>query len=102
MVSNPDGTACSQSQHVRQYEISCFAQLAFNNDLFISLGAFCESPGKPWDGRPCTFNTSTCGGAAQVTPVSFFRIFTLFFFAPFRIAMDVDPGFEFLISNPIS
>ncbi|GJJ12006.1 hypothetical protein Clacol_006244 [Clathrus columnatus] len=30
-----------------------------------TLGAFCESPGQPWDGQPCTFNTSTCGGTAQ-------------------------------------
>src|SRR5882762_1776836 len=29
------------------------------------LGAFCESPGQPWDGMPCDFNSSTCGGAAQ-------------------------------------
>lgn len=30
-----------------------------------SLGAFCESPGKPWDGQPCSFNTSTCGDSVQ-------------------------------------
>lgn len=40
MVSNPDGTTCSQSQHVRQYEISCFAQFAFNNDLLSALVHF--------------------------------------------------------------
>src|SRR5258706_6585266 len=30
-----------------------------------SLGAFCESPGKPWDGQPCSFNSSTCGSFVQ-------------------------------------
>ncbi|KAJ8515814.1 hypothetical protein ONZ45_g6805 [Pleurotus djamor] len=30
-----------------------------------TLGAFCESPGKPYDGQPCDFETSTCGGTAQ-------------------------------------
>ncbi|KAH9965463.1 Neutral/alkaline nonlysosomal ceramidase [Russula dissimulans] len=30
-----------------------------------TLGAFCESPGKPYDGQPCEFETSTCGGTAQ-------------------------------------
>ncbi len=35
------------------------------NTFFESLGAFCESPGKPWDGQPCDFNSSTCGGTAQ-------------------------------------
>jgi len=31
----------------------------------FSLGAFCESPGKPWHGQPCSFNSSTCGGFVQ-------------------------------------
>ncbi|KAI0250039.1 Neutral/alkaline nonlysosomal ceramidase [Lactifluus subvellereus] len=30
-----------------------------------TLDAFCESPGKPWDGKPCDFNSSTCGGTAK-------------------------------------
>ncbi|KAF7351861.1 hypothetical protein MVEN_01147500 [Mycena venus] len=30
-----------------------------------TLGAFCESPGKPYDGLPCVANSSTCGGRAQ-------------------------------------
>jgi len=30
-----------------------------------SLGAFCESPGKPWHGQACSFNSSTCGGFVQ-------------------------------------
>lgn len=31
----------------------------------FSLGAFCESPGKSWDGQPCSFDSSTCGGSVQ-------------------------------------
>ena len=30
-----------------------------------SLGAFCESPGKTWDGQACSFNSSTCGGTVE-------------------------------------
>ncbi|GLB38061.1 putative neutral/alkaline non-lysosomal ceramidase, C-terminal [Lyophyllum shimeji] len=30
-----------------------------------TLGAFCESPGKDWDGLPCESNHSTCGGTVQ-------------------------------------
>lgn len=30
-----------------------------------TLGAFCESPGKPYDGQACDFNSSTCGGTVQ-------------------------------------
>lgn len=30
-----------------------------------TLGAFCESPGKPWDGEPCEFERSTCGNRTQ-------------------------------------
>ncbi|THH09040.1 hypothetical protein EW146_g8799, partial [Bondarzewia mesenterica] len=29
------------------------------------LGAFCESPGKDYDGQLCDFNSSTCGGFAE-------------------------------------
>ncbi|KAK7691528.1 hypothetical protein QCA50_004927 [Cerrena zonata] len=28
-------------------------------------GAFCESPGQPWDGQACEFEHSTCGNATQ-------------------------------------
>ncbi|KAH8097107.1 Neutral/alkaline nonlysosomal ceramidase [Cristinia sonorae] len=28
-------------------------------------GAFCESPGQPWDGLPCEFEHSTCGNKTQ-------------------------------------
>lgn len=30
-----------------------------------SLGAYCESPGQPWDGQPCEFTKSTCGNATE-------------------------------------
>ncbi|CAE6427996.1 unnamed protein product [Rhizoctonia solani] len=30
-----------------------------------TLGAFCESPGKPWDGQPCEYQKSTCGNVTQ-------------------------------------
>ncbi|EIN06637.1 Neutral/alkaline nonlysosomal ceramidase [Punctularia strigosozonata HHB-11173 SS5] len=30
-----------------------------------TLGAFCESPGQPWDGQSCSFNQSTCGGTTE-------------------------------------
>ncbi|KAG8902823.1 hypothetical protein FRB99_004064 [Tulasnella sp. 403] len=29
------------------------------------FGAFCESPGKPWDGERCDFQRSTCGNRTQ-------------------------------------
>ncbi|KAI0820986.1 Neutral/alkaline nonlysosomal ceramidase [Irpex lacteus] len=28
-------------------------------------GAFCESPGQPWDGQPCEFEHSTCGNKTE-------------------------------------
>lgn len=28
-------------------------------------GAFCESPGEPWNGQPCEFDHSTCGNKTQ-------------------------------------
>jgi hypothetical protein len=33
--------------------------------VYPSLGAFCESPGKPYDGLPSVANPSTCGGRVQ-------------------------------------
>ncbi|KZT04002.1 Neutral/alkaline nonlysosomal ceramidase [Laetiporus sulphureus 93-53] len=30
-----------------------------------TLGAVCQSPGKPWDGEPCNFEHSTCGNRTQ-------------------------------------
>jgi neutral ceramidase len=33
--------------------------------VYPRLGAFCESPGKPYDGLPCVANSSTCGERVQ-------------------------------------
>ncbi|CAE6472083.1 unnamed protein product [Rhizoctonia solani] len=30
-----------------------------------TLGAYCESPGQPWDGQPCEYQKSTCGNKTQ-------------------------------------
>ncbi|KAI0060570.1 Neutral/alkaline nonlysosomal ceramidase [Artomyces pyxidatus] len=30
-----------------------------------TLGAYCESPGQPYDGQLCDFNSSTCGGKTE-------------------------------------
>ncbi|KAJ8591584.1 Neutral/alkaline nonlysosomal ceramidase [Rhizopogon salebrosus TDB-379] len=30
-----------------------------------TLGAYCESPGKPWDGQPCELEHSTCGNMTE-------------------------------------
>lgn len=45
--------------------IAGFTQSNVGDTSPNTLGAFCESPGKAWDGMPCDFNSSTCGGAAQ-------------------------------------
>ena len=34
-------------------------------NLVHSEGAFCESPGEPWDGQACDFFHSTCGNKTQ-------------------------------------
>ena len=34
-------------------------------DVLCSLGAYCESPGEPWDGQLCEFEHSTCGNKTQ-------------------------------------
>ncbi|KAG8698106.1 hypothetical protein FRC09_007432, partial [Ceratobasidium sp. 395] len=36
-----------------------------NTSVGVSLGAFCESPGKPWNGQPCEYKTSTCGNFTE-------------------------------------
>jgi neutral ceramidase len=33
--------------------------------VYPRLGAFCESPGKQYDGLPCVANSSTCGERVQ-------------------------------------
>ncbi|KAF8589515.1 Neutral/alkaline nonlysosomal ceramidase [Ramaria rubella] len=45
--------------------VAGFSQSNVGDTSPNTLGAFCESPGQPFDGQPCTFNTSTCGGTAQ-------------------------------------
>lgn len=30
-----------------------------------TLGPVCQSPGQPYDGQPCDFETSTCGGKTE-------------------------------------
>ncbi|ESK90041.1 neutral ceramidase precursor [Moniliophthora roreri MCA 2997] len=45
--------------------VAGFTQANVGDTSPNTLGAFCESPGKPYDGMPCTFNQSTCGGTAQ-------------------------------------
>ncbi|KAJ6616808.1 Neutral/alkaline nonlysosomal ceramidase [Mycena sp. CBHHK59/15] len=45
--------------------VAGFVQGAVGDTSPNTLGAFCESPGEPYDGHPCTANTSTCGGRAQ-------------------------------------
>ncbi|KAJ7144716.1 ceramidase [Mycena crocata] len=45
--------------------VAGFVQGAVGDTSPNTLGAFCESPGKPYDGLPCVANSSTCGGTAQ-------------------------------------
>ncbi|KAJ7848777.1 Neutral/alkaline nonlysosomal ceramidase [Mycena leptocephala] len=42
--------------------VAGFAQSNVGDTSPNTLGAFCESPGQPFDGMPCQANTSTCGG----------------------------------------
>ncbi|KAJ7351313.1 ceramidase [Mycena albidolilacea] len=45
--------------------VAGFVQGAVGDTSPNTLGAFCESPGQPYDGLPCVANSSTCGGRAQ-------------------------------------
>ncbi|KAI0262181.1 Neutral/alkaline nonlysosomal ceramidase [Gloeopeniophorella convolvens] len=45
--------------------VAAFTQSNVGDTSPNTLGAFCESPGQAWDGQPCDFNSSTCGGTAQ-------------------------------------
>ncbi|KAJ6452625.1 Neutral/alkaline nonlysosomal ceramidase [Mycena sanguinolenta] len=45
--------------------VAGFVQGAVGDTSPNTLGAFCESPGKPYDGLPCVANSSTCGDRAQ-------------------------------------
>ncbi|KAJ7618532.1 Neutral/alkaline nonlysosomal ceramidase [Roridomyces roridus] len=42
--------------------VAGFAQANVGDTSPNTLGAFCESPGEPYDGMPCQANSSTCGG----------------------------------------
>ncbi|KAG9042279.1 hypothetical protein FS837_011082 [Tulasnella sp. UAMH 9824] len=45
--------------------VAGFSQATSGDVSPNTLGAFCESPGKPWDGLPCDFEQSTCGNRTQ-------------------------------------
>ncbi|KAF9258342.1 Neutral/alkaline nonlysosomal ceramidase [Marasmius fiardii PR-910] len=45
--------------------VAGFTQANVGDTSPNTLGAFCESPGQPFDGMACDFNHSTCGGTAQ-------------------------------------
>ncbi|KAJ7775713.1 Neutral/alkaline nonlysosomal ceramidase [Mycena maculata] len=45
--------------------VAGFAQANVGDTSPNTLGAFCESPGEPYDGLPCQANTSTCGGTVE-------------------------------------
>ncbi|KAJ7499885.1 Neutral/alkaline nonlysosomal ceramidase [Mycena latifolia] len=45
--------------------VAGFAQANVGDTSPNTLGAFCESPGQPFDGLPCQANTSTCGGTVE-------------------------------------
>ncbi|KAJ7203478.1 ceramidase [Mycena haematopus] len=45
--------------------VAGFVQGAVGDTSPNTLGAFCESPDKPYNGLPCVANSSTCGGRAQ-------------------------------------
>ncbi|KAI8978173.1 Neutral/alkaline nonlysosomal ceramidase [Trametes punicea] len=45
--------------------IAGFAQANVGDTSPNTLGAFCESPGQPWDGQPCDFDHSTCGNKTE-------------------------------------
>ncbi|KAB5592796.1 hypothetical protein CTheo_3780 [Ceratobasidium theobromae] len=45
--------------------VAGFVQSNVGDTTPNTLGAFCESPGKPWDGQPCEYKKSTCGNVTQ-------------------------------------
>ncbi|KAJ7072962.1 Neutral/alkaline nonlysosomal ceramidase [Mycena amicta] len=54
-----------QSMPGRSAYVAGFVQGAVGDTSPNTLGAFCESPGKPYNGLPCVANSSTCGGTVQ-------------------------------------
>ncbi|KIJ67392.1 hypothetical protein HYDPIDRAFT_173938 [Hydnomerulius pinastri MD-312] len=45
--------------------VAAFVQSNVGDTTPNTLGAFCESPGQPYDGQPCDFEHSTCGNRTQ-------------------------------------
>ncbi|KAL5638356.1 hypothetical protein ACGC1H_005139 [Rhizoctonia solani] len=45
--------------------VAGFVQANVGDTSVYSLGAYCESPGQPWDGQPCEYQKSTCGNKTQ-------------------------------------
>ncbi|THH07802.1 hypothetical protein EW145_g3130 [Phellinidium pouzarii] len=45
--------------------VAGFVQANVGDTSPNTLGAFCESPGQPWDGQPCEFEHSTCGNTTE-------------------------------------
>ncbi|OBZ65816.1 Neutral ceramidase [Grifola frondosa] len=45
--------------------VAGFTQANVGDTSPNTLGAFCESPGEPWDGQPCEFEHSTCGNTTE-------------------------------------
>ncbi|OCH91072.1 Neutral/alkaline nonlysosomal ceramidase [Obba rivulosa] len=45
--------------------VAGFTQANVGDTSPNTLGAFCESPGQPWDGQACDFDHSTCGNMTE-------------------------------------
>ncbi|KEP49551.1 neutral/alkaline nonlysosomal ceramidase [Rhizoctonia solani 123E] len=45
--------------------VAGFVQANVGDTSPNTLGAYCESPGQPWDGQPCEYQKSTCGNKTQ-------------------------------------
>lgn len=45
--------------------VAGFVQANVGDTTPNTLGAYCESPGKAWDGQPCEYQKSTCGNITQ-------------------------------------
>ncbi|QRV98228.1 hypothetical protein RhiJN_26247 [Ceratobasidium sp. AG-Ba] len=45
--------------------VAGFVQSNVGDTSLHRLGAFCQSPGKAWDGQPCEYKRSTCGNRTE-------------------------------------
>ncbi|KAG8790752.1 hypothetical protein FRC12_011114 [Ceratobasidium sp. 428] len=45
--------------------VAGFVQANVGDTSPNTLGAYCQSPGQPWDGQPCEYEKSTCGNKTQ-------------------------------------